>query len=241
MAPASPVKPRTDGPDNIRSIGMLGPPPPYRPIIQGSAVFERGPAPDLEPWRLESLTRVPTPRGARPALDPEVPDGPYQADWSIHRDTIPATGQDQEFPAEQAPPGVPVPWPYDDEPPPGPKLPAPRAFSFRFTRTRAQSMSGGMGRRRFITRRLALWSIIAAVVVMFGAALGFGRQDVMRRFPATAPLYAALGLAGAPTAARPPRLSDSPPCADGRQPDNSRQTAGQPMNCPDTRPSTPAK
>jgi len=91
MAPMPPPAPL-----NIRTLGALGPPPPYRPIIQAGAVFFRGPAPDLEPWRLASLARVPGSPGGR---GPEG-TGIGRADWSLHRESEPVVEAD--FTADQS-------------------------------------------------------------------------------------------------------------------------------------------
>ena len=83
MAPA-PAAP----PVNMRGIGALGPPPPYRPIVQASLVFERGPAPDLEPWRLASLTHALPDREAGADAVPVSTRSP-ETDWTISRDPEP--------------------------------------------------------------------------------------------------------------------------------------------------------
>ncbi len=80
-APATP-------PVNIRGIGALGLPPPYRPIVQAASVFGRGPAPDLEPWRLASATHTSPVAGLEPEWIPVSADS-SEADWSISRDSEP--------------------------------------------------------------------------------------------------------------------------------------------------------
>jgi len=66
-------------PVNIRVIGALGPPPPYRPADQAAPVFARGPAPDLEPWREPSLACVLTD-------EPAAEAAPAEPHWSLIRE-----------------------------------------------------------------------------------------------------------------------------------------------------------
>lgn len=156
MAPVTPA-----APVNIRGIGALGPPPPYWPIVQASQVFGRGPPPDLEPWRIASLTHAIVDRGTEP--EPPLADvDPSEADWTISREPEPVV--------EMAPPpveetrfeiddeGHSLAWPTYAPPP----MPMP-----------------GSGSVRAI--RLTLWAAgIALAVLGLGAALYFewGEPDV---------------------------------------------------------------
>jgi hypothetical protein len=69
-------------PDNLstRSLEALGPPPPYRPIIQAGAAFVHGPAPDPRPRRTASSRRV---RGIDPATGQPDPG------WALGREPEP--------------------------------------------------------------------------------------------------------------------------------------------------------
>jgi hypothetical protein len=91
LLPTSPAPAHRASPVNIRGLSTLGPPPPYRPIVQGAAEFARGPPPDLEPWRVASLSSIPVsswetePETATsPAATPVEPE---DADWRLPRES----------------------------------------------------------------------------------------------------------------------------------------------------------
>jgi len=190
--PEIPEIPETSpaAPINVRVASALGPPPPYRPIIQGAAVFQRGPAPDLEPWRVTSLTRIPTPAEDPPFGAASDGVGPYVSDWQLIREPEPMVSATPEIG-----PGLRLGAALDTEtedrpvtrylvPPPPPLRPAPRV--------RRRLLAGG-------AIRPALWAAgVAVTAVAIGAVLDIRRDGVMRRFPATTGIYAALGLARGP-------------------------------------------
>jgi hypothetical protein len=182
MAPV----PAAAAPVNIRVLGALGPPPPYRPIVQAGAVFERGPPPDLEPWRLASLTRIPTPGLAVPK-EPEAPGAePADAEWSLIREPEPVVVATPEID-----PTIRLEGRQDFEPIYGPVMwPAEIEASF------AAPAQWFAPRFRRSTFRLMLWASGAVMtVIVLGAILGIGRGSVMRAFPGSVRIYAAIGLA----------------------------------------------
>jgi hypothetical protein len=105
------------GAPGIRAIGALGPPPPYRPIVQAPPAFGRGPAPDLEPWRVASLARRPVQPPPDAVAAPESVD-PAEDEWSLHREPAPVVersppaADDNRFerPADFGPRDRPIPW-----------------------------------------------------------------------------------------------------------------------------------
>jgi hypothetical protein len=192
IAPAPPIELIEAARDvNIRAVGELGPPPPYRPIIQAGAVFARGPAPDLEPWRMAQLTRV----RARPGQEPATPAPPDldERDWSIAREG----GRDPRY--------APPPWEHFDPdaiPPPllaGAKLSAKDKLRLLLVRG---EVPGPNGDPVALYRVRATWLAAAgaAVVVLFllAGSLLTWREAVIERFPGAAPAYAALGLFSPP-------------------------------------------
>jgi hypothetical protein len=183
--------PAAAAPVNIRVLGALGPPPPYRPIVQAGAVFERGPPPDLEPWRLASLTRIPAPGLAVPAEPEAAGTDPEDTEWSLTREPEPRVVATPELEPtirlegrqEREPMYGPVMWPTEIEAALGASAPgfAPRS------------------RRRMI--RPLLWaSGIIMTVIVSGAILDIGRGRVMRTFPGTVRIYAAIGLVASASA-----------------------------------------
>jgi hypothetical protein len=182
MAPV----PEAATPVNIRVLGALGPPPPYRPIVQAGAVFERGPPPDLEPWRLASLTRVPAPGLAVPTEPATTGADPEDDEWSLIREAEPEVVATPELNPtirlegrrDFEPIYGPVVWPAEIEA----SLGAP-----------AQGLAP-RPRRRAIRGMLWASGIVMTVIVLV-ALLGLGRGSVMRAFPGTARIYTAIGLA----------------------------------------------
>ena len=190
LAPMAAQPARIEAPVNIRATGALGPPPPYRPIARVSQGFERGAAPDLEPWREEAMTRAAPP--------PEAPDS--QSGWEISRDVAPLPVQE---PSKPTPAGVPVPWPYDNEPPPPlPRFGAEprRRFVLPWKKTRGPAENPVLRplrrfpKRRFPKRRAIVLTGLVATVVVLGLGLVARRADVMRYLPATEGIYALMGL-----------------------------------------------
>jgi hypothetical protein len=193
-APRSPMveAPRSP-PVNARVVSALGPPPPYRPIARPDPVFGRGPAPDLEPWRQGTPIRMPPPdswRGAPFSLDNA---GLTEETWALARDAEPLVSATPEREPETrleplpnfGPNDRPVAWPKGAPAPVG-------AIASRLPRS--------MWRR---VLRPVVWTVgIVSIVLMAGVALDKERAVVMRTFPATARIYAAVGLAGKPPAAR---------------------------------------
>jgi hypothetical protein len=187
MAPV----PASAAPVNIRVLGALGPPPPYRPIVQAGAVFERGPPPDLEPWRLASPTRNPAP-GPAVQTEPEATGAdPADAEWSLIREAEPKVVATPELD-----PTIRLEGRQDFEPIYGPVVwPAEIEASFGAP---AQGLPQ-RPRRRAIRPLLWASGIVMAVIVL-GAVLGIGRGSVMRTFPGTVRIYAAIGLAASASA-----------------------------------------
>jgi hypothetical protein len=174
----------TAPPINLRIVSALGPPPPYRPAGQVATSFGRGPAPDLEPWRANSLTRI-------PASVPDVqtdaePVGAISAEseWTLIREPEPEVfatadpGQQHRLEIVR-----------DTVPRDHPMLPS--AIAARFVGPprpiRSRSFVG-------LIRPLLWASAIAAVLILTGGLLDLGRHRVMRLIPATARVYVALGL-----------------------------------------------
>ncbi len=155
---------------SVRLAGMLGPPPPYRPAEGAVQGFERGPAPDLEPWREDGLTRGPAP----------PPPGEADLGWDFAREPPPEPPPDRAAPAS---PGVPVPWPYENEPPPPPMF-GPKPGRAPWT---------AEARSRLI-RRVVVGTVVVAVLVSVGAASIVWRATAIRYVPALAGVYQALGL-----------------------------------------------
>jgi hypothetical protein len=183
MAPSPAAAPP---PVNIRVLEALGPPPPYRPIVQAGAVFERGPPPDLEPWRLASLTRIPAPGLAVPK-EPDAPGAdPADAEWSLTREPEPVVVATPEID-----PTIRLEGRLDFEPIYGPVMwPTELGASF------GPQAPGFAPRSRRGAIRLRLWaSGIVMTVIVLGAILGVGRGRVMRAFPGTIRIYATIGLA----------------------------------------------
>ena len=198
--PDFPLPAPAAAPVNMRVIGALGPPPPYRPIVQGAPVFGRGPAPDLEPWRLAALARIPAERAPRPEPAREAVEA-FEDEWSLPRETGqaaelgPASADETrvERPEEYGPRDVPMVWPAEAE--------APRMnLEYPFPRIGAAAVV--VARRRRELRLLLGIGATFAIAAVAGPLIG--RQPLMSRFPATVPVYAALGLAGKPVPAGAP-------------------------------------
>lgn len=181
---------------NIRAIGVLGPPPPYRPIVQAGQAFQRGPAPDLEPWREETLAQpLPVisqtgPIASRAARDQD--DALEMPEWSIRRD--PAFPPERESDAAE--------W-EDLEgflvPPPAPEPRAPGRFSRLLAllrRRRAYDEESEPLPRRPRRRRWIVIGLVVLVTATGVAGLYLGRWRIMKTIPITRPLYQALGLRG---------------------------------------------
>jgi len=169
---------------NIRVHGALGPPPPYRPIIQGGAVFERGPPPDLEPWRQASITRIPAPSLDLPAA-PEAAE-PTSNEWSLIREPEPEIVATPEL--EQT---IRLEGRRDFEPNYGPLI-WPAAAGGQ-----TGVAAGGFPSRSYRNpiRRMLWAGAVLTTVIVLGLALDIGRGRVIRAFPGTVRIYAALGLA----------------------------------------------
>ena len=174
----------TATPINLRIVSTLGPPPPYRPAGQVATSFGRGPAPDLEPWRATSLTRIPA-----SVLDVRTNAEPVgtisaESEWTLIREPEPevfATADpDQQHRLEIARDTVPRDHPM-----------VPSAIAARFVGPprpiRSRSFVG------FI-RPLFWAAAITAVLILTGGLLELGRHRVMRLIPATTRVYVALGL-----------------------------------------------
>jgi hypothetical protein len=182
------------GAPSIRDIGALGPPPPYRPIVQASPVFERGPAPDLEPWRLASLARltVHPPPDAAPARESV---DPAEDEWSLLREPDPAAGpapppvDDDRFerPADFGPRDMPMPW-----------VPEPPASPMALV-VRRILPGGGLRHGGHRAIRPTIWGAgIAVVMLVVAIAVRSGPERLMRAIPGGAEIYAWLGLAPTP-------------------------------------------
>jgi hypothetical protein len=198
-------------PVNIRVIGTLGPPPPYRPIIQSSPVFERGPAPDLEPWRIASLTHAIVDRGAKDE-PPLAGVDRADADWTISRDPEPGVEKAPPLPEEAR-------FEIDEE---------DRALAWP---TRAPSPMPASGFARAI--RPTLWAAgIAVAVLGSGAALYLERGRLMR--PPTAALSGtASTLTDRPSTAAPSTRAAAvgADCAEGREPEQTASTNIRTSDC----------
>lgn len=279
---------------NLRVMGALGPPPPYRPIVQPGAEFGRGPAPDLEPWRLVSLTLI----HADPPREPEPDEAEtarVEADWSLPREPepeaeIPPPPDATRFETnvEFGPLDLPRVWPAGSNDAPHMLPPAFRrglpgaggegspvakmgaqgvlpATLWRGLPTSARaappvpaSASGkvaGQGgsphaRRRGNTNaaeraiRLVLCAMgIGVTVLVLGAALRIGRDNVMRDFPATVRIYAAFGLAGRARSAIDSSDTDAAAagCAEASDPARMPASGGRIAGCPRGEPPAPPK
>ena len=228
MAPAPPA-----APVNIRGVGSLGPPPPYRPIVQAASVFGRGPAPDLEPWRLASLRRT------LPDREPtRVPPGTEadEDEWALSREPEPGVESGQrpfeesrvETPGDFGPRDIPLTWP--------PQIQPPR----RFPGSAHGLPRGVRGVRAGIATRLVrplLWTAgIGVAVLGLGVVLHSGRQQVMRAFPIAGRIYDAFGVTGTPFSATRDQNADIPgvSCAEGPGAGPGVPPADQPSGCGDT-------
>lgn len=212
-------------PINVRVASALGPPPPYRPIIQGEAVFQRGPAPDLEPWRTTSLIRMaaPEPERSRDLVPGDTdPDG---SEWRLIREAEPAV-----FATPEIGPGLRLEIGRDFEPDsePAPWHPATRPLPPRWSQG---------GRPGLVARmmRPALWcTAIVVAMAVTGIILDIARDEVMRRVPATTEIYAAVGL----VSARPATNQTAAPCEMDRPADS---TTGPRAECGDENAAEPSK
>lgn len=237
MAPAPPA-----APVNIRVIGALGPPPPYRPVIQAAPVFGRGPAPDLEPWRLASLTRLPA---LRPEPAPEEAGGePLEDEWALSREPEPEVGtpppvEDSrlEVPEDFGPRDRPLVWP------PGSQAPHMLPASVYASRVAGLGPGPGIAARGREIRRM-LWVVgIGMAVLGLGITLHIGRERVMRAFPAAVRIYGALGLATAESSAAPDQ--DTAPlgagCAEESEPEQTKPQDARSAGCEASQSATPTK
>ncbi len=199
---------------NDRVLGAVGPPPPYRPIGQTAMSFERGPAPDLEPWRLTALSRIleasrqvgekPAPVNVdadeeewalpRPPPEPVVHPEPDEADRAYRVESGFDSGPDD----------LPVRWPPGFAPPP---VAGKQRFFSRVVRRStpvvapygiapSPSPTGGpiappsSGRRRRL-----IWVAGAAIgIAVLGAGLYVERWKVMWMVPEVGRIAGALGL-----------------------------------------------
>ncbi len=243
MAPAPPP-----AEVNLRVMGALGPPPPYRPIVQAGAVFRRGPAPDLEPWRLASLARMPAQKPDNPSEPaPSVLDD-TDTDWSLPREAERRVEADRgaDQPSRimtshglEIGPGLAI----------GQSLavgqfmgadgsrlgvgPRPRR-KIGFLARRGGRILGGRTRAASHMSRVVLCGTgLMVAMLVLGFAAGFGRHAVMRAFPASRSIYASVGLAGwsiaAPVNPREDRTDAAPKCSE--QPSTGSES--QRSDCPD--------
>ncbi len=183
----------------IRAIG-LGPPPPYRPILMPPPDFERGLAPDLDPWRAMSPIRrtdledefpaahsVLRPRGPGLSIGGDPIIRQAQTSWSIIREPPPDLGP-SDFSLSSQGRTETGPEPGMDDPPP---IPPASAQASRFE---AAGDNPSRARRRPTFINAAPWAAIPLAAGMVGGGLYVFRDDVMGMFPGTIPIYAALGL-----------------------------------------------
>lgn len=167
-------------PVNIRGIGILGPPPPYRPIIQGGPVFERGPPPDLEPWRLASLTRIPAdPQPNARAAEAGVVSA--EEPWALERE--PDRPIQEEAAASYT-------GRYEIEDPAGPSISPADGPALGYAPWGPAPASTARTKRRVV------W-LVGLVVAVLGMAIALdtARAPLIREFPAAARVYATFGLA----------------------------------------------
>jgi hypothetical protein len=195
-------------PVNIRVIGTLGPPPPYRPIVQTSPVFERGPAPDLEPWRIASLTGAIVDRGAKDE-PPLTGVDRADADWTISRDPEPGVEKAPPLPGEAR-------FEIDGE---------DRALAWP---THAPSPVPASGFARAI--RPTLWAAgIAVAVLGSGAALYLERGRLIQALPTAGLSQTASTPADRPSSSAPTIGAD---CVDrGREPERNASTDIRTSDC----------
>ncbi len=219
LPPAEPV--------NIRGISALGPPPPYRPIVQASPEFGRGPAPDLEPWRLASMTRIPLAGRAEPESNRSAT--PLEDDdWALMRESEPpiqpvATPIDTtrfEVETNVASGNLPLLWPAEGDEP--------------------AAVKPGITPRASKRRRRLIWTCgIVAAVLASVAVLHVERQRVVRAFPPAGQFYNVAGLlhelaSGVPAGQTGSSAID---CTDRRQADEAASLDGKPCHAgPDTVP-----
>jgi hypothetical protein len=171
---------------------------------------------------------------------------PEEDEWVLNRDPEPETAEGPR-PAEATcfeigedfgPRDVPLVWPAGSREAPH----MPRQFKRGITRA---GRSAEPGRHRVI--RPALWAAVAGVAVL-GSALAMytgytGRRGVMRAFPVTVRIYAALGIAGRPAAAMSDRNTAPLPagCFERPRLRPERPPDGQTAGCMDSRTDVPAK
>jgi hypothetical protein len=234
----------SDAAGNIRVIDELGPPPPYRPILQGTATFERGPPPDLEPWRLASLMRLRSPAKTanKPAVGGRDTAGEQwepEADWSIYRET----GLSAE-PGEDAIPTAALASQalgkrrrlrsMGPDAPRGARAPGIRTSSVMGVESPVRPIA---------PTGLFLCAAAAGMFVLLGVAFYTQRDDVMRNLPEAVPVYAALGLThhaanGRRTDAGEPSPETARCGAALEKPENDD---GRPAACPGNSPETSSK
>lgn len=148
-----------------RIVELIGPPPPYRPLLQAAAGDEPVLSPDL---RRSRLTR------GRAAVDqPET-------------NSAPVAGENQPPPSRTEVETVISP-------------PEAEAISRLVRRERSrEALSGSMvtiapvARNRTLLRDVGIVGALGVVLIVSGLVLE--RRQLMRRFPALTPIYAALHL-----------------------------------------------
>jgi predicted Zn finger-like uncharacterized protein len=233
MAPPAPKQEPAAGMD-IRLAGELGPPPPYRPIVQAGAAFERGPAPDLEPWRVASLMRMRAqePAARRPFSGANPDDDDAEPDWSIRHETMRFAIEPDRDPREDGPDTAAAVRPVIG-----------KRRGLRSFRSRSAALPGGdFGRdvRPIVPNARMLAAAAAGMVILLGIAFYTQREDVMRNVPETVRVYSALGLAARPghEARREPLLSK---CAEAVASDSAKENEDLTTACPDTQPEAAPK
>ena len=235
-APTQPAVGRPPPAANPAVANKYGPIPPYRPIGPGPRPFARGQAPDLEPWRSASLVRA-APDSGEDGLDghgdPNGPIGPGLAigprggqsaspSWSIRREPPRAMGP-VDFSL----------FPLRTELPPA----EPGAASTRESEPASpidDDEADAPPRRGMFVVPLP-WVAIPVAAGVLGGALYQMRDGVMRVFPGTIPIYAALRIAPALPPTCPPKSG-----ADGTErpvdPDASCPGSGPDSEPPSPRP-----
>jgi len=177
---------------NNRVLGAIGPPPPYRPIVQTAVSFERGPAPDLEPWRLAELSRILEASRAEEEKSALVKLDPDEDEWALLRLPPEPVVHPKLNEAESAyrvetvidggPDDLPLRWPSGFTPPP--VLRKQGFFARLFRRSRPVVPYGVAPLRSPRRRRRLIWVAVAGLgVVVLGAGLYVERWKVMRMLP----------------------------------------------------------
>jgi hypothetical protein len=214
------------------------PPPPYRPIKVEARSFGRGQPPDLESWRMASLSRhVPQeddPGPVQPralhradglAIGIAGTGSPRPPNWSLRR-RPPSDPGSPEFtlppPRTQPPSGL----TETDQTPDDARADPVRLGVHPYRDQHAgESLVDRM--RRIALGGPAAWAAVPLAAGILGGALYVLRYDVMWAFPGTIPVYATLGLAGDPDRKCEdawisrevfPRAGQTDPCPEDRSP-----------------------